>query len=145
MSPLLAQRQIVLVGIALVAVLVALALSSLGDDDSGSGSDVERLSVEAPGTSWYTALAAPYRFPPETEQTACGQPTRPATLGVAHPVLPCGAKLVIEFDGAYVLTQVVDRGSGVPGREFDVVAPLARRLGLEGVQQIRWRFAAPGE
>ena len=144
MSPLLAQRQIVLVGIALVAVLVALGLSSL-DDDAGSTSDAERRSVQAPGTSWYTALAAPYRFPPEADRTACGQPTRPATLGVAHPVLPCGAKLVLEFDGTYVLTQVVDRGSGAPGREFDIVAPLARRLGLEGVQQIRWRFAAPGE
>jgi hypothetical protein len=41
-----------------------------------------------------------------------------------------------------VLTQVIDRASGVPGREFDVTAALARRIGLRGVQPIRWRFAS---
>jgi hypothetical protein len=44
-----------------------------------------------------------------------------------------------------VLTEVVDRGTGVPGREFDVTAPLARRLGLRGTQPVQWRFAAPAE
>jgi hypothetical protein len=56
-------------------------------------------------------------------------------------VLPCGAKIIIRFEGTDVLTQVIDRGTGVPGREFDLTAELARRIGLRGVQPVRWRFA----
>jgi hypothetical protein len=58
-------------------------------------------------------------------------------------VLPCGAKVVIRFDGQDVLTQVVDRGAGLPGREFDLTPALAKRIGLTGVQPIEWRFAQP--
>jgi hypothetical protein len=60
---------------------------------------------------------------------------------VAHPVLPCGTKLFLAYGDQEVLTEVVDRGSGAPGRVFDVTQPLARRLGLSGVQTVRWRFA----
>jgi hypothetical protein len=143
-NPFAAQRQIVLAAVALLAVVAALALTSHPFGD-GAAEEAEARSVPAPGTDWYTALAAPYVFSAETEETACGLPASDETLGVAHPVLPCGAKIVIEHEGTYVLTQVVDRGSGAPGREFDVVAPLAERLGLQGVQQIRWRFAQPEE
>ena len=66
----------------------------------------------------------------------------PSVFGVAHPVLPCGAKVVLRYEDVQVLTQVIDRGTGVPGREFDLTAALARRIGLDGVQPIRWRFAA---
>jgi hypothetical protein len=48
---------------------------------------------------------------------------------------------VIRFDDQDVLTQVVDRGAGLPGREFDLTPALAKRIGLSGVQQIQWRFA----
>lgn len=142
MSPFLAQRQIALAGVALLAIVAALVLLELPLRDRAER-EAEARSVPAPASDWYPALAAPYEFPEGAEQTACGLPTEPATLGVAHPVLPCGAKLVVEHEGRYVLTQVIDRGTGAPGREFDVVAPLAQRLGLEGVGQIRWRFAAP--
>ena len=40
-----------------------------------------------------------------------------------------------------MLTQVVDRGAGLPGREFDLTPALAKRIGLTGVQPIDWRFA----
>jgi rare lipoprotein A (peptidoglycan hydrolase) len=66
------------------------------------------------------------------------------TNGVSHPVLPCGAKIFVQFDGRSVLTQVIDRGPYVPGRTFDLTEPLAARLGLTGVQQIRWAYAAAG-
>jgi rare lipoprotein A (peptidoglycan hydrolase) len=62
-------------------------------------------------------------------------------LGVAHPVLPCGVKLFVAYRDKVFLTQVVDRGPAVPGRDFDVTRPLAARLGLKGTQQIRWRYA----
>lgn len=133
----LALRQIALAAVALVAVVAAVALVSADDEEPAP-------LPQATGSGWYTALAAPYRFPPGARRTACGHPTNASTLGVAHPVLPCGAKITILFDGRQVLTQVVDRGTGVPGREFDITAPLAREMGLTGVQPIRWRFAQAG-
>jgi rare lipoprotein A (peptidoglycan hydrolase) len=130
----------VLAAVALLGVVVALALAALAGGSSAE--DEEPGSVPAPGGGWYRALAAPYRLDPKAERTACGQRVTPETLGVAHPVLPCGAKIILRYEGTDVLTQVIDRGTGVPGREFDLTAELARRIGLRGVQPIRWRFAS---
>jgi len=77
----------------------------------------------------------------ESLRTACGTPFLKTTEGVAHPVLPCGVRLYIRFNGREVLTQVVDRGPNVPGREFDITKALANRLDLHGTQTIQWRFA----
>ena len=55
--------------------------------------------------------------------------------------MPCGARVFITYNGATVLTQVVDRGPYEPGRQFDLTDALARRLGLRGVQQIQWGYA----
>ena len=73
---------------------------------------------------------------------ACGVVVGPSTPGVAHPVLPCGVKIYLEFRGREVLTQVVDHGHTAPGRTFDVTLPVAKLLGLDGAQTIRWRFAS---
>ncbi|MEX2212240.1 MAG: septal ring lytic transglycosylase RlpA family protein [Gaiellaceae bacterium] len=136
----LAQRQIALAAITLLAVVVGVALARVLQPDDG-----DAPAAAAPAGEWYRALAAPYAFPEGARRTACGHPTGRRTLGVAHPVLPCGAKITILFEGREVLTQVVDRGTGVPGREFDVTAALAEEMGLAGVQPIQWRFAAaPG-
>jgi len=48
------------------------------------------------------------------KRTACGQVIEPRTEGVAHPVLPCGVKLYLTYEGRHVLTQVIDRGPYVP-------------------------------
>ena len=40
-----------------------------------------------------------------------------------------------------MLTQVIDRGPNVPGRDFDITKALADRLGLHGTQTIQWRYA----
>ncbi|MGH3104957.1 MAG: RlpA-like double-psi beta-barrel domain-containing protein [Gaiellaceae bacterium] len=128
-----------LAGIALLAVVVALALAAFVRGSSGD--EAERRSVPVPGTGWYPALAAPYRLDTASKRTACGHRATEKTLGVAHPVLPCGAKITIRYDDKAVLTQVIDRGVGVPGREFDITTALAVKLGLRGVQPIRWRFA----
>ena len=135
----LPRRAVALAAVALLGAVVALASGSfVGDDDAG-----ERLpeAVPVPGADWYRALAAPYPASSRRERTACGQPLGPNTLGVAHPVLPCGVKLFISYNDKVVLTQVVDRGPSVPGRQFDVTRPLAARIGLVGTQQIRWRYA----
>ena len=136
MTPALAQREIALAGVAVLAVAAALALGSvLGNAD-------EPEAARTGEGDWYTALAAPYTFEDGVPKTACGIAVGPKTMGVSHPVLPCGAKVTLSYGGMEVLTQVIDRGAGVPGREFDVTPPLATRLGLRGVQQIRWRFAS---
>jgi rare lipoprotein A (peptidoglycan hydrolase) len=136
MSPALVQREIALAGVAVLAVAAALALGSVLRDAE------EPKAANTGGGDWYTALAAPYAFEDGVKKTACGIAIGPRTMGVAHPVLPCGAKITLSYGGIEALTQVIDRGAGVPGREFDVTRPLADRLELRGVQQIRWRFAS---
>ena len=77
-------------------------------------------------------------------KTACGGVIGKDTEGVAHPTLPCGARIFLSFNGKTVLVQVVDRGPYVPGRQFDLTDALARRLGLSGVQEVRWSYARAG-
>lgn len=139
MSSIGVQRAIWLAGFILILVVVALALArrdSAGDKALPGG-------VPVPGTEsgYYTAKAAPYGPTASHRRTACGQPFLATTQGVAHPVLPCGVKLYIRFHGKEILTQIVDRGPNVPGREFDVTKALADRIGLHGTQTIHWRFA----
>ena len=140
MSPALAQRQVALAGAALLALVAALALVARAEDSPPEAA-LPR-SVPAPGGGWYQAIGAPYRFRAGVERTACGHAARAETLGVAHPVLPCGAKLVIRYAGRTVLSQVVDRGTGRPGRELELTAALAADVGLRGVEPVQWRFAA---
>src|SRR5436305_1059777 len=121
-----------LAGVALVALAVALALAHHAK---------HRQALPLPAGQWYTALAAPYTPTTTTTKGACGVAIGPKTAGVAHPELPCGVKLYVKFGGKEVLTQVVDRGHVVPGREFDVTQGLAKLLGLQGTQTIQWRFA----
>ncbi len=125
-------RAAALAAIALLGIAIALALTHQKH---------HKAALPAPAGQWYTALAAPYT-PSKPQKGACGVVIGPRTAGVAHPVLPCGTKLYIEFDGRQVLTQVIDRGHTAPGRTFDVTRSLAKLLGLQGAQTIRWRFAS---
>jgi rare lipoprotein A (peptidoglycan hydrolase) len=124
-------RAAALAGVAIVGVAVALVIARHDRHHASS--------VTAVG-QWYTAMAAPYtRTKPR--KGACGIVVGPNTPGVAHPVLPCGVKIYVEYHGKEVLTQVVDNGHTAPGRVFDVTLPVAKLLGLQGSQLIRWRFA----
>lgn len=136
----LARRGLALAAVALLGGVLAFAAGSLRSDDGGSPEPAAR-PVPVPGSDWYRALAAPYPAGTSRERTSCGQRLGPQTLGVAHPVLPCGVKLYISYGDKLVLTQIVDRGPSAPGRDFDVTRALAARLGLVGTQQIRWRYA----
>jgi hypothetical protein len=128
-SGTLAQRLVALAAIALFVGAAAVGLLTIrGSSGNGHPRPVQ----------WYSALAAPYAPP---ARTSCGVRTNARTRGVAHPVLACGAKLFVSFGNAEVLTQVIDKGSQLPGREFDVTTALAKRLGLHGTQRIRWAFA----
>jgi rare lipoprotein A len=126
-----------LAGITLVAGVAALALTRR---DAG-GKEAPPPAITVPGTGYYTARAAPYGPTPSHRRTACGEALTKDVQGVAHPVLPCGVKLYLYFHGHEVLTQVVDRGPNVPGRDLDVTKALADRIGLHGTQTIKWRFA----
>jgi rare lipoprotein A len=128
----LAQREAALACIALLAAAVSLALTS------SPGKHSRKLP---PAEGSYTALAGSTGAEALGKRTSCGQIIGAGTKGVAHPVLPCGVRVYVSYRGQHVLTQVIDRGPSVPGREFDLTEALARQLGLSGVQVIRWSYA----
>jgi hypothetical protein len=137
LSPALAQREVALAGVALLAAVVALAVTS--PRGSNAGGHLNPVSV--PGGGWYTALAGarPVHYGTRTD---CGVMLRPSTRGVVDSVLPCNVKLFVSFGGSdRILTQVVARRPVVPGRRFDVTPALAEDLGLEGIQRIKWVYA----
>lgn len=86
---------------------------------------------------WMTVLAAPYAA---TTQTACGVEVTASSVGVGHPVLPCGVRIYVRFGDRTVLTTVIDRGDVPPGRELNLTPKLAALLGVQGTQSVQWRF-----
>ena len=132
MRPALAQRELALAAFAVLAGVIVLEVSIGRSSDGGASSLPQPVH-------WYKALAAPYT-PSARKVTACGQRVDGHTLGVAHPVLHCGVKIFIAFNGKQVLTQVIDKGPAVPGREFDVTKALADKIGLQGVEQVQWAY-----
>jgi hypothetical protein len=132
-----AQRLLGLAAVAFVAGVVALAVTR---EHSDSNARPLPAAAPAPGGGWFEALAVPARPPARPRATACGFQLRAQTLGVAHPVLPCGAQIYIEFAGTRVLTRVIGRGAGTRS-EFALTQALADKIGLHSRQQIKWRFA----
>ena len=95
-------------------------------------------------SGWYPALAGVRSGPLAGRVSGCGTLLGPKTLGVDHPVLPCGAKIFVEFGGKTVLISVVDGALKKTRPDFEVTPALADVLGLKGVQAIRWSFARAG-
>jgi len=137
-SPALAQREIALAGVALLAAIVALAVTS-----HGNGAKTKGLlqPVTLDGGRWRTNLAGatPVRY---GRRTNCGVLLRTSTVGITDSVLPCGIKVYVAYkDSPLILTQVIERRPVPPGRKFELTPRLAERLGVDGVQKIRWVFA----
>jgi rare lipoprotein A (peptidoglycan hydrolase) len=130
----LAVRELALLAVALIAVIAVLAVAESRRDHGSNGPQPEGS---------YTALAGSSGPAAFGRHTACGGILTPDTLGVAHPTLPCGARIFVTYHGTTVLAQVVDRGPYTIGRQFDLTDALARKLGLKGVQVIRWAYARP--
>jgi rare lipoprotein A (peptidoglycan hydrolase) len=126
-------RAAALAGVAVIAIAGALAFSLRSHHTPAA--------LPAAAGEWYTALAAPYTPSKGGTKSACGVVIDTRAVGVAHQVLPCGVKLYVQYKGTEVLTQVIDRGHTVPGREFDLTEALAKMLGVQGTQTIQWRFA----
>jgi len=99
--------------------------------------------IEAAPGEWFDAVAGSRGPAGDAERTTCGLILTQRSLGVTEPVLPCGAKLLIGFGDRTFLTSVIDNRLKVAGRQFELTEALAQRLGIEGTQQIRWRFAQP--
>jgi hypothetical protein len=136
MSNTTALRLAGLAAVTLVAVVIALALTR-----GGNGKENASTDLPPPAGLWYKALAAPYLPSKKPRKGVCGVLIKAKTMGVAHPVLPCGVKIYVEYGGKQVLTQVIDRGPDVPGRDFDLTRALAATLGLTGTKTIHWRYA----
>lgn len=124
-------------GLGLLALLVTAITVTATRHATGSPKAVLALAA----VHWYTAVAAPEPVRTGTRKSACGVTIRATTLGVAHPVLPCGVRIELELDGVRATAPVVDRGPTAPGREFDLTPALAEKIGLHGQGTIRWRFA----
>jgi Lytic transglycolase len=140
LSPVLAQRQLALLGAAVLGTVVALAVASRDDSVAQPRSVLPQPAVSNV-SGWYPALAGVRTRPLAGHVSGCGTLLTPKTLGVDHQVLPCGAKVFVAVHGKTVLTTVVDRGPFTPRFDFEVTPALAEQLGLSGVQTIRWSFA----
>jgi len=135
-----AQRLLVLAAGALLAGRAALAVVEWQSDDASA--TPQPTGAVAPGGGWYSALAASRGPAGDAERTTCGFILTAKSLGVTHPVLPCGARLLVRFGGQTVLTEVIDNKLKSAGRQFELTERLAVMLGLDGTQEIDWRFAA---
>jgi len=62
----------------------------------------------------------------------CGGRLYAGTIGVANKSLPCGTKVTLRHRGRVVRVRVIDRGPYVGGREYDLTAATARKLGFSG-------------
>jgi rare lipoprotein A len=85
-----------------------------------------RLNVFRPAqASWYGPGLYGNRL-------GCGGQLTTGRLGVANKTLPCGAKVTLRHHGRMLRVPVIDRGPYVGGREYDLTAATANRLGFSG-------------
>jgi hypothetical protein len=134
------RRLLSLGAVALLAGLTATAVVARGGEPA-----TQPTGATAPGPGgWYHALAAPRPPAGDAERTTCELILTARSLGVTHPVLPCGAKLLLRFGGSIVLTEVIDNDLTSSGRQMELTDALARKLGLDGTQELEWRYATDG-
>ena len=131
------ERLLALAAVALLATLGGLALSR-DDDEPGPGGTAAPPTVSE---TWSEAPAGPVAEDRYGSRTTCGAEMTREVRGIVHPVLPCGARIVVSFGGREVETAVVDQGPVGAGEEFSLTAPLAAELGVDGLQTVRWRFS----
>ena len=94
--------------------------------NSGETRLLGRLNVyREANASWY----GPGLF---GNKLGCGGTLNVGSLGVANKSLPCGTKVTLRHHGRVVRVRVIDRGPYVGGREYDLTAATARKLGFSG-------------
>jgi hypothetical protein len=70
-------------------------------------------------------------------QTACGQTLTKRTLGVAHRTLPCGSKVVLDYNGRFIRTTVIDRGPYANDAKWDLTQATAEALRFTYTDDVR--------
>lgn len=135
MTETLPQRLVLLGAVALLAAVSAVALVERLPEDGSTFT-----SAPAPA-GWNTAFAGSRGPVGDAQRTTCGQVLAAESVGVTHPVLPCGAKLVLRHGDRQVLTEVIDNALVEPGRQLEVTDTLAGMLGIEDTVELEWRFA----
>lgn len=140
MRVVLGQRLIVLAAVALLAAAAAAAI--VEQLDSGEGA-AALTSAPAPA-GWNIAFAGSRGATGDAQRTTCGQVLAPKSLGVTHPVLPCGAKVILRSGDTQILSEVIDNALVEPGRQLEVTEALAEMLEIDGTVELEWRFATTG-
>jgi hypothetical protein len=136
MNDVLAQRLLALAAVSLLGAVVALAIVERRSQDERAG-----LTSAAAPSGWFTAFAGSRGPVGDAQRTTCGHVLSDGALGVTHPVLSCGAKVVLRNGDTQVLTEVIDNALVEAGRELEVTQALGRMLDLEETAEIEWRFA----
>ena len=98
----------------------------------GVGLSTHEAQARTGYASWYSIPGA---------YTASGQLMTASTWGVAHRTLPFGTELTVCYGGGCAYgVPVIDRGPYVWGRDLDVTAAVADRIGLTyaGVGLVTW-------
>ena len=137
MHAVLGQRLVLLAGVALLAAVSAAAI--VEQRQSGEGA-AALTSAPAPA-GWNVAFAGSRGATGDAQRTTCGQVLAPQSLGVTHPVLPCGVKLILRSGDRQILTEVIDNALAEPGRQLEVTEALAAMLEIDGTVELEWRFA----
>jgi hypothetical protein len=135
--PSFEERLVLLAAVALLGGVVALAVADRRGDAT---TEATFTSAPAPG-GWNRAFTGSRGPVGDAQRTTCGQLLTARSLGVTHPVLPCGARIVLRNGDTQILTEVIDHALVEPGRELEVTERLARMLGLEEMRDLEWRFA----
>jgi len=126
-----------LAAVALLAAVAAMAIVAQNGSNAGAAA---LTSAPAPA-GWNIAFAGSRGATGDAQRTTCGQVLAPQSLGVTHPVLPCGAKVILRSGDKQVLTEVIDNALVEPGRQLEVTDALAKMLGIDGTVELEWRFA----
>jgi peptidoglycan lytic transglycosylase len=116
----------------------------------------KRTATAAQSLAWPLAQVTVYRPVIATwygpgfygRRTACGRRLTPATMGIAHPKLPCGTLVDVVYRGRSATIPVVDRGPFANHASFDLTAAAAAALGIRstariGAVSVRARRSAP--
>jgi len=135
--PALAQRLATLAAVALLAAVAAMAIVA----QRGTNESAAALTSAPAPAGWNIAFAGSRGATGDAQRTTCGQVLAPQSLGVTHPVLPCGAKVILRSGDKQVLTEVIDNALVEPGRQLEVTDALAKKLGIDGTVELQWRFA----
>ncbi len=137
MPAVFGQRLVVLAAVALVAAVASAAIVEQRDSNEGAAA---LTSAPAPA-GWNIAFAGSRGATGDAQRTTCGQVLAPRSLGVTHPVLPCGAKVILRSGDTQVVSEVIDNALVEPGRQLEVTEELAQMLGIDGTVELEWRFA----